>query len=136
MFFVTLLLNQVITWMRRQPGTTSLRALVYMDEIAGFLPPVADPPSKKPFLTLFKQARAYGVGVAITTQNPVDLDYKALTNAGTWFIGRLQTERDKGRLLDGLEVASGGGGASPRRAGQADLIARQARVPAPQRPPG
>ncbi len=112
MFFVTLLLNQVITWMRRQPGTTSLRALVYMDEIAGFLPPVADPPSKKPFLTLFKQARAYGVGVAITTQNPVDLDYKALTNAGTWFIGRLQTERDKGRLLDGLEVASGGGGAS------------------------
>ncbi len=112
MFFVTLLLNQIITWMRRQPGTTSLRALVYMDEIFGFLPPVAEPPSKKPFLTLFKQARAYGVGVALTTQNPVDLDYKALTNAGTWFIGRLQTERDKGRLLDGLEVASGGSGAT------------------------
>jgi len=110
MFFVTLLLNQIITWMRRQPGTTSLRALVYMDEVAGFLPPVAEPPSKRPFLTLFKQARAYGVGVALTTQNPVDLDYKALTNAGTWFIGRLQTERDKARLLDGLEVASSGGG--------------------------
>ncbi|MCG8468200.1 MAG: type IV secretion system DNA-binding domain-containing protein [Gemmatimonadetes bacterium] len=112
MFFVTLLINQVITWMRRQPGTTSLRALVYMDEIFGFLPPVAEPPSKKPFLTLLKQARAYGVGVALTTQNPVDLDYKALTNAGTWFIGRLQTERDKGRLLDGLEVASSGSGGS------------------------
>ena len=112
MFFVTLLLNQLITWMRQQPGTTSLRALLYMDEIFGFLPPVAEPPSKKPFLTLFKQARAYGVGVVLTTQNPVDLDYKALTNAGTWFIGRLQTERDKGRLLDGLEVAASGQGAS------------------------
>ena len=112
MFFVTLLLNQVITWMRRQPGTTSLRALLYMDEIFGFLPPVAEPPSKKPFLTLFKQARAYGLGVVLTTQNPVDLDYKALTNAGTWFIGRLQTERDKGRLLDGLEVAASAGGAT------------------------
>jgi hypothetical protein len=112
MFFVTLLLNQVITWMRQQPGTTSLRALLYMDEIFGFLPPVAEPPSKKPFLTLFKQARAYGLGVVLTTQNPVDLDYKALTNAGTWFIGRLQTERDKGRLLDGLETAASAGGAS------------------------
>lgn len=112
MFFVTLLLNQVITWMRRQPGTTSLRGLLYMDEIFGFLPPVAEPPSKKPFLTLFKQARAYGLGVVLTTQNPVDLDYKALTNAGTWFIGRLQTERDKARLLDGLEVAAAGQGAT------------------------
>jgi hypothetical protein len=106
MFFVTMLLNQVVTWMRAQPGTTSLRALVYMDEIFGFLPPVSEPPSKKPFLTLFKQARAYGLGVVLTTQNPVDLDYKALTNAGTWFIGRLQTERDKMRLLEGLEVAA------------------------------
>ncbi|KYK34685.1 MAG: hypothetical protein AYK19_11835 [Theionarchaea archaeon DG-70-1] len=106
MFFVTMLLNQVITWMRTQPGTTSLRALVYMDEIFGFFPPVANPPSKQPMLTLLKQARAFGVGVVLTTQNPVDLDYKGLTNAGTWFIGRLQTERDKLRVLDGLESAS------------------------------
>jgi len=120
MFFVTLLLDQVITWMRRQPGTTSLRALLYMDEIFGFLPPVAEPPSKKPFLTLLKQARAYGLGVVLTTQNPVDLDYKALTNAGTWFIGRLQAERDKARLLDGLEVAAPGEGAS--RSELEDLI--------------
>lgn len=110
MFFVTMLLNQVITWMRAQSGTTSLRALLYMDEIFGFLPPVAEPPSKRPFLTLFKQARAYGLGVVLTTQNPVDLDYKALTNAGTWFIGRLQTERDKMRVLEGLETAAAGAG--------------------------
>ena len=106
MFFVTILLNQVITWMRTQPGTTSLRALLYMDEVFGFFPPVANPPSKQPMLTLLKQARAFGVGVVLTTQNPVDLDYKGLTNAGTWFIGRLQTERDKMRVLDGLESAS------------------------------
>ena len=106
MFFVTMLLNQIITWMRTQPGTTSLRALCYMDEIFGFFPPVANPPSKKPMLTLLKQARAFGVGVVLTTQNPVDLDYKGLTNAGTWFIGRLQTERDKLRVLDGLESAT------------------------------
>ena len=106
MFFVTMLLNQVITWMRTQQGTTSLRALLYMDEIFGFFPPVANPPSKQPMLTLLKQARAFGVGVVLTTQNPVDLDYKGLTNAGTWFIGRLQTERDKKRVLDGLESAS------------------------------
>lgn len=111
MFFVTILLNQVIVWMRTQPGTTSLRALLYMDEIFGFFPPVANPPSKQPMLTLLKQARAFGVGVVLTTQNPVDLDYKGLTNAGTWFIGRLQTERDKGRLLDGLDsVSSEAGG--------------------------
>jgi hypothetical protein len=106
MFFVTMLLNQVITWMRTQPGTTSLRALLYMDEIFGFFPPVANPPSKQPMLTLLKQARAFGLGVVLTTQNPVDLDYKGLTNTGTWFIGRLQTERDKARVLDGLEGAS------------------------------
>jgi hypothetical protein len=106
MFFVTLLLNQVLGWMRAQPGTTSLRALLYMDEIFGYFPPVANPPSKMPLLTLLKQARAYGLGVVLATQNPVDLDYKGLSNAGTWFIGRLQTERDKGRVLDGLEGAA------------------------------
>ena len=106
MFFVTMLLNQLVTWMRTQPGTTSLRALLYMDEVFGFFPPVAEPPSKKPLLTLMKQARAFGVGVMLTTQNPADLDYKGLTNAGTWFIGRLQTERDKARLMEGLESAS------------------------------
>ncbi len=102
MFFVTLLLNQMISWMRRQSGTTSLRALLYMDEVFGFFPPVGEPPSKKPLLTLLKQARAFGVGVMLSTQNPVDLDYKGLSNAGTWLIGRLQTERDKERLIDGL----------------------------------
>lgn len=110
MFFVTLLLNEVLAWVRTQPGTSSLRALLYMDEIFGFFPPTANPPSKTPMLTLLKQARAYGLGVLLATQNPVDLDYKGLSNAGTWFIGRLQTERDKARVLDGLEGAAAGRG--------------------------
>ena len=108
MFFVSLLLNEVVSWTRAQSGTTSLRAIVYMDEIFGYLPPTANPPSKLPLLTLLKQARAFGVGVILATQNPVDLDYKALSNAGTWFIGRLQTERDKARMLDGLQGAAMG----------------------------
>ena len=107
MFFVTMLLNEVIAWMRAQPGTSSLRAILYMDEIFGYLPPVANPPSKMLLLTLLKQARAYGLGLVLATQNPVDLDYKALTNTGTWFIGRLQTERDMARVMDGLAGASG-----------------------------
>lgn len=105
MFFVTLLLNEVVAWMRTQPGSGSLRALLYMDEVFGFFPPVSNPPSKRPMLTLLKQARAFGLGVVLATQNPVDLDYKGLSNAGTWFLGRLQTERDKNRVLDGLESA-------------------------------
>ena len=115
MFFVTLLLEQVISWMRAQPGTTSLRGIVYMDEIFGYFPPTANPPSKKPMLTLLKQARAFGMGMVLTTQNPVDLDYKGLTNAGTWFIGKLQAERDKARLMDGLEsaMAEAGSAADP-----------------------
>ena len=108
MFVVSLLLGEIVAWMRAQPGTSSLRALIYMDEVFGYLPPVANPPSKGPLLTLLKQARAYGVGVCLATQNPVDLDYKALSNAGTWLIGRLQTDRDRARLLDGLEGAAGG----------------------------
>jgi hypothetical protein len=112
MFFVTLLLNELVAWMRTQPGTTSLRALLYMDEIFGYFPPTAAPPSKKPMLTLLKQARAYGLGVVLATQNPVDLDYKGLSNTGSWFIGRLQTERDKMRVLDGLEGASQSSGAA------------------------
>jgi hypothetical protein len=111
MFFVSLLLNQVLAWMRQQSGTTSLRAMLYMDEIFGYFPPVSNPPSKQPLLTLLKQARAYGVGILLATQNPVDLDYKGLANCGTWLIGRLQTERDKGRLLEGLEGASATQGA-------------------------
>ena len=108
MFLVALLLNEVVGWVRAQPGTSSLRAIVYMDEIFGFFPPVANPPSKTPLLTLLKQARAHGLGVVLATQNPVDLDYKGLSNAGTWFLGRLQTERDKARVLEGLEgVAKG-----------------------------
>jgi len=105
MFFVTLLLENVLTWARRQSGTTSLRALLYFDEIFGYFPPTAEPPSKRPLLTLLKQARAYGVGVVLATQNPVDLDYKGLTNAGTWFIGKLQAERDKQRVVQGLKGA-------------------------------
>ncbi len=102
MFFVSLLLNQTLGWMRSRSGTTSLRALLYIDEIMGYVPPVAEPPSKKPLLTLLKQARAFGLGIVLATQNPVDLDYKGLANTGTWFIGRLQTERDRQRVLEGL----------------------------------
>jgi hypothetical protein len=109
MFIVTLLLNEVIGWMRKQPGTSSLRAILYMDEIFGYFPPSANPPSKMPMLTLLKQARAFGLGCVLATQNPVDLDYKGLANCGTWLIGRLQTERDKSRLIEGLEGALGGG---------------------------
>ena len=106
-FVVALLLTRLISWMRSQSGTTDLRALVYMDEVFGYVPPTAMPPAKKPILTILKQARAFGVGMVLSTQNPVDLDYKAISNAGTWMIGRLQTERDKARLVDGLRSASG-----------------------------
>ena len=106
MFFITILLNEVLAWVRTQPGTSSLRAVLYMDEIYGYFPPSANPPSKVPMLTLLKQARAFGLGVVLATQNPVDLDYKGLSNAGTWFLGRLQTQRDKDRVLEGLEGAS------------------------------
>lgn len=108
MFFVTMLLADVIAWMRQQPGTGSLRAILYIDELFGYMPPVANPPSKLLLLTLLKQARAFGLGVIMATQNPVDLDYKGLSNTGLWFIGRLQTERDKARVMDGLAGASGG----------------------------
>jgi len=108
MFFVSMLLNELIAWMRAQPGTSSLRAILYMDEIFGYLPPVANPPSKNLFLMLLKQARAYGLGLVLSTQNPVDLDYRALSNIGTWCIGRLQTERDKARVMEGLEGVAGG----------------------------
>ena len=107
-FVTSLMLSKLVTWMRRQSGTTDLRAMLYMDEVAGYLPPTANPPTKKPIMTLMKQARAFGVGVVLSTQNPIDIDYKALSNAGTWMIGRLQTDRDKQRLLDGLSTASGG----------------------------
>ncbi len=112
MFFVTLLFNQMVSWMRSQPGTTSLRAILYMDEVAGYLPPVAAPPSKKPLMVMLKQARAFGVGVMLATQNPVDLDYKALSNTGTWFIGRLQTQQDIEKVIEGLR--SGAGDLDPR----------------------
>jgi hypothetical protein len=106
MFFVTILLNELLAWMRTQSGTSSLRAMFYMDEVAGYFPPVQNPPSKPPMLTLLKQARAFGLGIALATQNPVDLDYKGLSNIGTWFLGRLQTERDKQRVIEGLEGAA------------------------------
>ncbi len=115
MFFVTTLLNQLLAWMRAQPGTPSLRALFYMDEVFGYFPPVSEPPSKRPMLTLLKQARAYGLGIVLATQNPVDLDYRGLSNCGTWFLGRLQTQRDKERVLDGLEGASAQSGKTINR---------------------
>lgn len=109
MFFVTLLLSHLINWMRRQQGTGSLRAIFYMDEIAGYLPPTANPASKNLFLTLLKQARAFGIGLVLSSQNPIDLDYKALSNAGTWFIGRLQTAQDRARVTEGLLSANENG---------------------------
>ncbi|MEI6288871.1 MAG: ATP-binding protein [Chloroflexota bacterium] len=123
MFFVSILLNQILGWMRTQPGTTSLRALVYMDEIFGYFPPVANPPSKKPLMTLLKQARAFGVGIVLATQNPVDLDYKGLANTGTWFIGRLQTERDKEKMMEGLEGAAASSGGKFDRQKMEQLLA-------------
>lgn len=123
MFFVSLLLNQLLGWMRTQHGTTSLRALLYMDELYGYLPPTANPPSKRPLMTLLKQGRAFGLGCLLATQNPVDLDYKALSNIGTWFLGRLQTERDKLRVLDGLEGAASTQNAGFDRASMERLLA-------------
>jgi hypothetical protein len=123
MFFVTLLLNQTLSWMRAQSGTTSLRAILYMDEIAGYFPPVAAPPAKAPLLTLLKQGRAFGLGVVLATQNPVDLDYKGLANTGTWFLGRLQTERDKARVLEGLEGVAAGASRKFDRAKMEQLLA-------------
>jgi len=128
MFFVSLLLTQVVGWMRTQPGTSSLRALLYMDEVFGYFPPTANPPSKTPLLTLLKQARAFGLGVVLATQNPVDLDYKGLSNTGTWFIGRLQTERDRMRLLDGLEGAMSTSTGFDRQAMDSLLSQLQSRV--------
>ncbi len=107
-FVVTLVFAKLVTWMRGQSGTPDLRALAYMDEVFGYMPPTAEPPSKKPMLTIFKQGRAFGVGLVLSTQNPVDLDYKAMANASTWLVGRLQTENDKARVLEGLRSAAGG----------------------------
>jgi len=123
MFFVSLLLNQMLGWMRSQSGTTSLRAMLYMDEIYGYLPPTANPPSKKPLMTILKQGRAFGLGTLLATQNPVDLDYKALSNTGTWWLGRLQTERDKARVLDGLEGAASSGDGGFNRKEMEELLA-------------
>ena len=108
MFVTTLVFGKLVTWMRGQAGTADLRALAYMDEVAGYVPPTAAPPAKKPILTIFKQGRAFGLGLVLSTQNPVDLDYKAMSNAGTWLVGRLQTENDKARVLEGLRSAAGG----------------------------
>lgn len=129
MFFVTILLNELLAWMRTQPGTSSLRALLYMDEVFGYFPPIGEPPSKKPMLTLLKQARAFGLGCVLATQNPVDLDYKGLSNCGTWFLGRLQTERDKARVIEGLEgAAAQAGGGFDKKAMEQLLAALGSRV--------
>ena len=123
MFFVTILLNEILSWTRTQAGTSSLRAILYMDEVYGYFPPTANPPSKRPMLTLLKQARAFGLGCVLATQNPVDLDYKGLSNAGTWFLGRLQTERDKARVIEGLEGASSQAGTAFDRAAMERTLA-------------
>jgi hypothetical protein len=123
MFFVSTLLNRMLSWMRTQSGTTSLRALLYMDEIYGYLPPTANPASKKPLMTILKQGRAFGLGALLATQNPVDLDYKALSNIGTWWLGRLQTERDKMRVLDGLQGAAASQDGRFDRAAMEELLA-------------
>jgi len=124
MFFITLLLSEVLSWTRKQSGSSSLRAILYFDEVFGYLPPhPGNPPTKQPLMTLLKQARAFGVGVLLATQNPVDIDYKALSNAGTWFVGKLQTERDKARLLDGLQGAAAERGARADRAALEQTIA-------------
>lgn len=123
MFFVTILLNELLSWMRTQPGTNSLRALFYMDEVYGYFPPTAKPPSKPPMMVLLKQARAFGLGVILATQNPVDLDYKGLANIGTWFLGRLQTERDKDRIIEGLEGASAQTGTKFDKAEMSQILA-------------
>ena len=123
MFFVTMLLNEMLAWVRKQSGTSSLRAVLFMDEIEGYFPPVANPPSKPPMLTLLKQSRAFGLGIVLATQNPVDLDYKGLANTGTWFLGRLQTERDKQRVLEGLEGAAVQTGSAFRRAAMDEILA-------------
>jgi hypothetical protein len=122
MFFVTLLLNQILSWVRAQSGTMSLRSILYFDEMYGYLPPIANPPSKQPLMTLLKQARAFGLGIVLATQNPVDLDYKGLSNTGTWFIGRLQTEQDRDRVLDGLVGVSQNGNKTVNRKNIEQLI--------------
>ncbi|MEM7475686.1 MAG: DUF87 domain-containing protein [Planctomycetota bacterium] len=123
MFFVTIMLNELLSWMRSQPGTSSLRALFYMDEVYGYFPPTAKPPSKPPMMVLLKQARAFGLGIALATQNPVDLDYKGLSNIGTWFLGRLQTQRDKDRVIEGLEGAAAQSGAKFDRGAMEETLA-------------
>ncbi|MFO0943784.1 MAG: ATP-binding protein [Pirellulales bacterium] len=123
MFFVTILLNELLSWMRTQPGTSSLRALFYMDEVYGYFPPTAKPPCKPPMMILLKQARAFGLGIALATQNPVDLDYKGLANIGTWFLGRLQTQRDKDRVLEGLEGAAAQTGSKFDRGKMSEMLA-------------
>jgi hypothetical protein len=127
-FFVSLLLAELLSWMRAQRGSSTLRAMFYMDEVFGFFPPTAEPPTKRPMLTLLKQARAFGLGCVLATQNPVDLDYKGLSNCGTWFLGRLQTERDKLRVLDGLEGAMAAGGKTFDRAELDRLLRASARA--------
>ena len=136
MFFVTILLNEVLAWIRTQPGTSSLRACSTWTRSSATFPPTANPPSKRPMLTLLKQARAFGLGMVLATQNPVDLDYKGLSNAGTWFLGRLQTKRDKERVLEGLEGASNAAGHSfdRRKMDETAFESGQPRLPDEQRP--
>ncbi len=129
-FFIAMFLEAVRDWLRAQSGSTDLRALVYFDEVFGYFPPYPkNPPTKTPLLALVKQGRAAGLGVVLSTQNPADLDYKGLTNAGTWAVGSLRAERDKERVLEGLEGAMAEAGeAMDRRSVERALGALKPRV--------
>jgi hypothetical protein len=98
-----IILDQLLAWVRTLTGTSHLRALLVFDEVYGFIPPQpANPATKRPLVSLIKQARAFGLGVVLATQNPMDLDYRALSNAGVWCIGRLQTDADRARVVEAL----------------------------------
>ena len=135
-FIMTLILENMLGWMRTLSGTTSLRALLYIDEMFGYFPPYPrNPPTKEPMLRMLKQARAFGLGMILATQNPGDLDYKGLSNAGTWFIGRLQSQNDKDRVMSGLEsMASVDDEMDIKEVEQMVVRRAAARLPDAQRP--
>lgn len=102
-FAISMFLEEMVSWMRTQPGTKELTTCLLLDEMHGVMPPhPANPPTKKPLLTMLKQARAHGLGIVICSQNPMDLDYKGMSNAQTWLVGRLQTANDRARIIGGI----------------------------------
>jgi hypothetical protein len=106
MHVLGIVLEETLSWTRSLPGTNKLRALVVFDEVYGLVPPhPANPPTRTPLVSLMKQGRAFGVGVVLATQNPMDLDYRTISNAGLWAVGRLQTDADRARVIEGLTGA-------------------------------